>query len=137
MSGSDNTVISADRPSRKTRHLRLLRAQFSSPQHGTHDMLIRNVSSRGLGAATRGRSPLKDERVAIHLPFGTQISGVVRWVAGRSFGIEFDENFDLEACAQIFERWNESMQFSKSWQVGQQYRIKEPVPRPKGALRRV
>jgi hypothetical protein len=61
-----------------------------------HDILIRNISARGIGAGSRtGTPPLLGERVCVRLPDGQTIVGTVRWVAAQDFGIALNAAISL------------------------------------------
>jgi hypothetical protein len=54
------------------------------------DVMVRNVSSRGLSAAAAGQPPACNEVVRAAMDDGRELWGLVRWVDGNLFGVEFD-----------------------------------------------
>nr|WP_314467670.1 histidine kinase [uncultured Novosphingobium sp.] len=54
------------------------------------DVIVRNVSSRGLSAAAAGQPPACNEVVRAAMDDGRELWGLVRWVDGNLFGVEFD-----------------------------------------------
>ena len=60
------------------------------------DVVVRNLSARGIGASATGQPPPTGASVAMLLPDGTVHPGTVRWVKGRSFGVELDEDLAVE-----------------------------------------
>ncbi|MDE2405260.1 MAG: histidine kinase [Sphingomonadales bacterium] len=56
------------------------------------DIMVRDFSSKGFSAATRGTAPHRDEVVTVLLPDNRALWGIVRWVKGNVFGVEFDVN---------------------------------------------
>ncbi|MBU6268816.1 MAG: PilZ domain-containing protein [Sphingomonadales bacterium] len=56
------------------------------------DIMVRDFSDKGVSAATRGPAPALNEVVTILLPDNRALWGIVRWVEGNLFGVEFDVN---------------------------------------------
>lgn len=54
------------------------------------DVIVRDVSSHGLSAATAGDPPAYNDIVRASLEDGRELWGLVRWVDGNLFGVEFD-----------------------------------------------
>ena len=54
------------------------------------DVIVRDISSRGLSAAAKGPPPALDEVVQARLEDGRELWGLVRWREGNLFGVEFD-----------------------------------------------
>jgi hypothetical protein len=57
-----------------------------------HQIMVCDVSAKGISAAARGTPPVPDEVVCIHLPDGRLAWGLVRWVRRNLFGVEFGIN---------------------------------------------
>lgn len=54
------------------------------------DVIVRDISSRGLSAAAAGNPPVVNEVVRAQLEDGRELWGLVRWTDGNLFGVEFD-----------------------------------------------
>ena len=68
------------------RQRRLLKARMRHPRHGEVDILVRDVSERGLG----GRCDLDiavGENVVIGLPDCAPVEGKIAWRKGQGFGV--------------------------------------------------
>jgi len=61
------------------------------------DIMVRDFSSKGFSAAARGAPPAANEVVTVLLPDDRALWGIVRWVKGNVFGVEFDVNTPPEA----------------------------------------
>ncbi len=61
------------------------------------EIVIRNLSMRGIGAATNGGVPPVGSDVTVRLPDGHIVDGQVRWSAGRNFGIAVSSDVPVEA----------------------------------------
>ena len=75
---------------RERRRAQLVKLALRDAQGALLDIMVRNVSARGLNAAARGEPPQINEVVTVHLPEGHVHWGIVRWVDGNLFGVEFD-----------------------------------------------
>ncbi|PEQ11872.1 histidine kinase [Novosphingobium sp. PC22D] len=75
---------------REKRRAQLARVALRDARGEPMEVLVRDVSKRGLSATANGPAPEAGDPVAIHLPDGRELWGLVRWVEGRSFGVEFD-----------------------------------------------
>jgi hypothetical protein len=79
-----------DASAREPRTSKLVAVELSSDRHPPTRVVVRNLSSHGVGA--RGDIDLLPcERVCLHLPGGGKIAGTVRWVRKGTFGIALDE----------------------------------------------
>ena len=75
---------------RQPRQSRLVKAALGCQRLGQFDVTIRNVSETGLGG--QGPHILQiGERMTVLLPGHEAMTGTVRWVAGKRFGIETDQ----------------------------------------------
>lgn len=84
-----------DAAAREPRTSKLLAVELSSDRHPPARVVIRNLSSHGVGA--RGDIDLLPcERVLLHFPGGGRIAGTVRWVRKGTFGIALDERMPAE-----------------------------------------
>ena len=75
---------------RARRKRALVRVQLFNANNVLQDVMVVNISSTGIRATARVSAPEKDEVISVHLPDGTELWGIVRWVEGRDFGVEFD-----------------------------------------------
>ncbi len=75
---------------RSRRRQTLVRVQLQDSADRPLPVMMQNVSSRGMRGICREGAVAKDELVRLNLPDGSFLWGVVRWVEGRSFGVEFD-----------------------------------------------
>jgi hypothetical protein len=75
------------------------------------DIIVRNVSERGMCLATRAASqhalPLADEIVCIRLPENGEYLAQVRWVEERAFGVELFSTLDIEALGAANRKRND------------------------------
>lgn len=75
---------------RQPRQSRLVKAALGCQRLGQFDVTIRNVSETGIGG--QGPHMLQiGERMTILLPGHEAMTGTVRWVAGKRFGVETDK----------------------------------------------
>jgi len=79
---------------RERRRPRLVKLALRNAQGELLDIMVRNVSARGLNAAARGEPPRRNEVVTVHLPDDRVHWAIVRWVDGNLFGVEFDVSSD-------------------------------------------
>lgn len=80
---------------RQPRQSRLVKAALETQRFGRFDVTVRNVSQTGIG----GKAPhilQQGERLTVHMPGHKPMSGIVRWVFDRRFGIETDEDIHVE-----------------------------------------
>ncbi|GAM04421.1 histidine kinase [Novosphingobium sp. MBES04] len=54
------------------------------------EVMVRDISSRGLSAAALGTPPPAESVVRARLEDGQELWGLVRWREGNLFGVEFD-----------------------------------------------
>lgn len=87
----DSEADGADK--RQPRQSRLVKATLVCDRFGPFDVTLRNVSENGIG----GQSPhplVIGERMTILLPGHPPMTGIVRWVSDRRFGIETVERIE-------------------------------------------
>jgi len=75
---------------REMRRRGLTRLSLTIGNNPRQDIMVRDYSSRGFSAAAQATPPATDEVVAVHLPDGRTLWGIVRWVERNVFGVEFD-----------------------------------------------
>ncbi len=54
------------------------------------EVMVRDISPRGLSAAALGAPPPAETVVRARLEDGQELWGLVRWSKGNLFGVEFD-----------------------------------------------
>ncbi|MFM6853448.1 MAG: PilZ domain-containing protein [Sphingopyxis sp.] len=95
MSWNPNNVDGAE-ALREPRTAKLMSVEISSSRYGPTKVVIRNMSSHGLGI--RGDiNLLPCELVVVHLPDGSRVGGIVRWANKNTFGLSLDERIDQSA----------------------------------------
>lgn len=82
-------------PSRAPRQRTLIRASVQTPGIPGHDVIVRNVSTRGMCIAGRGFSPHMGEMLHVALPGGIEAKAEVRWVKHSEFGVALFADLDL------------------------------------------
>lgn len=75
---------------RERRRRRLAHFALTDSQGQEIDVVVRDISSRGLSAAASGKAPAPGEVVRARLEDGRELWGLVRWREGNLFGVEFD-----------------------------------------------
>ncbi|MBO9725950.1 MAG: histidine kinase [Novosphingobium sp.] len=54
------------------------------------EVMVRDLSSRGMSAAAAGMPPACNDVLRARMEDGRELWGIVRWVNGNLFGMEFD-----------------------------------------------
>ena len=121
MSRWDGKIVVAER-TRKPRQCRLFRARMFNDRLPGVDIIIRNISDRGIGAVSRGSPPMKGETFSILLPHCEEATGLVRWVDNLSFGFELDLDSDFQALRDAMQRQIETDAASNAWEVRRLHR---------------
>lgn len=130
--GSSSRPISSawDEPDRRDLHnhrepreRRLIRGEMETDRLPRHNILIRNISPRGLGASCRGLPPMVEETASIRLPDGQVITGMVRWVREQEFGVRFDRPVNLDAVFGAIQRMKAMAEASAHWEVKPGHRV--------------
>ena len=75
---------------RSKRQPKLVKLELYNAQNEKQEIMVRNISATGLSAAARSTPPGVNEVVTVKLPNQADLWGLVRWVDGRLFGVEFD-----------------------------------------------
>lgn len=78
---------------RERRRSQLARFVLYDARGETIEVIVRNISSRGLSAVAAANPPAINEIVRAKLDDGRELWGLVRWTDGRLFGVEFDTRF--------------------------------------------
>ena len=135
MSYLDSKFVAADGCDRDSRQRKLIRAQMFRKQLPEQSIIIRTVSRRGIGANSQGCPPIKGEEIVILLPFCEEMTGVVRWVDGSSFGVALDRDLDMETLTRVIQHHIEMNTVKSDWEVRSLHRVPAAVASSK--LRRV
>lgn len=75
---------------RERRQSKCARFALTNARGDEIEVMVRDISSRGLSAAALGTPPTLNEVVRAHLEDGRELWGLVRWSDGNLFGVEFD-----------------------------------------------
>ena len=126
----------ADQVVRALRQPRIIRARLIHRDGEVQDIVIRNVTAEGIGASARGPAPVRGERVMVVLPGEQEVSGLVRWFGGHTFGMKLDHPLDLEALSRALQRQAHVAQVSGEWHVETRHRVITPQSDP-SRIRRV
>ncbi|MCW1383536.1 PilZ domain-containing protein [Novosphingobium sp. KCTC 2891] len=121
---------------RERRTARIIRATLFTPGASERDVVIRNISSRGIGATCRSVAPVRGEQATLVLPGALTASGVVRWTNGQAFGIELDADLDIAALEQTLQRKVAEVPVHGSWKIEDRHRVHTPRVDPT-RLRRI
>lgn len=111
---------------RDVRQPRIIRAQMLHRDGEQQDIVIRNISDSGIGASAREPAPVRGERIAIILPGGQEVKGIVRWFSARTFGMQVDTPIDFEGLSLALERQGDVAKASAQWHVGSRHRVHTP-----------
>lgn len=133
---SDSRTGTSDGTVRQPRERGLVRARVAVDRIPIQEIIIRNVSPQGIGAASRGAPLIMGERATVLFPDGRQVTGEVRWVNGPSFGLKLDHELDPQVLAQTIQHQHETASRSSRWEVKQLHRVASHGPEP-DKLRRV
>ncbi len=125
-----------DQVVREQRQPRIIRARLIHRDGEVQEIVIRNVSPTGLGGSARGPAPVRGERIMVVLPGEQEVTGLVRWFGGHTFGMQLDMPLDLEALALALQRQAHVAQVSGEWKVENRHRVITPMADP-SRIRRV
>ena len=121
---------------RAQRQPRIVRARLIHRDGEVQDIVIRNISEAGLGASARGPAPVRGERIVVVLPGEQEVSGIVRWFGGHTFGMRLDHPLDMDALGRALQRQAHVAQVSGEWKVETRHRVYTPQSDP-SRIRRV
>lgn len=132
-----------DTPTADQRPLRLrklLRALLRDSRGREIEVLVRNVSTHGLGATTKDTPPRLGEQINIDLaPLGL-VAGEVRWAKGNGFGLALDHPIDVETLGAALKARAEGERpldnRGDAWEMESRHRVVTPRADP-ARLRRV
>ena len=125
-----------DQVVREQRQPRIIRARLIHRDGEVQEIVIRHVSPPGLGGSARGPAPVRGERIMVVLPGEQEVTGLVRWFGGHTFGMQLDMPLDLEALALALQRQAHVAQVSGEWKVENRHRVITPMADP-SRIRRV
>ncbi|MCB2060167.1 MAG: PilZ domain-containing protein [Novosphingobium sp.] len=75
---------------RARRRRTLVKVELHNSRNELQDIMVQDVSFTGLRATARNTPPQPDEMVTVRMPDSQVLWGLVRWVDGNQFGVEFD-----------------------------------------------
>ena len=115
---------------RPVRQRVLIRAAMHAAGLPAQDVIVRNVSERGMCISTRGEMPRVKETVRLSLPCGLARAGTVRWIEGSTFGVELDEAIDLAFLGLSTQRRHAGLGRDLSWRLQGHFQSMQPEHRP-------
>ncbi|MCJ2186645.1 PilZ domain-containing protein [Novosphingobium beihaiensis] len=89
---------------RPPRQRTLIRAVMRAPGLPGHDVIVRDVSERGMRIASRGITAHVGETLIISLPDGIEVEARVRWSKAGEFGAELTGDLDLRRIGLTNQR---------------------------------
>jgi PilZ domain len=128
--------VPAEQIMRAVRQPRIIRARLAHRDGEVQDIVVRNVSETGIGASARGPAPVRGERVTVRLPGDQEVTGLVRWYSGHTFGMMLDAPLDMEALGRALQRQAHVAQVSGEWRVENRHKVVTPQSDP-SRIRRV
>jgi len=93
----DKSLFTATPVFRARRRKLTVRVEVVGGDGPAQEAIARDVSPQGMSAVARISAPPAGEVVAVALPDGSSLWGVVRWAEGKAFGVEFDTSSRGEA----------------------------------------
>ena len=129
-----NSAIVAAIAVREGRRCKLVGATLGLPDGTTSEIMIRNISTEGLGAFTRGNVPEVGSGVSVTIAAIGTFSGTIRWRDGQAFGIELDASLAADEIAAAAGK-KVVQESSPVWDTSRLHRVDQP--RPRGILRPV
>lgn len=105
---------------RNKRESHILTATMHSARLVEQAILVRNISSRGLGARTRGAVPAEGEEVHLQLD-GRSLVGRVRWVRGDRFGVFLRDPFDTQ-IQPVTHPWSRPTESTPTFHVADRFK---------------
>ena len=129
-------IPQTDQVVRAARQPRIIRARLLHRDGEVQDVVVRNVSETGLGASARGPAPVRGERIAVILPGEQEVTGIVRWFGGHTFGMQLDPPAAVVPSLVLLQRQAHVAQVSGEWKVETRHRVYTPQADP-SRIRRV
>ncbi len=121
---------------REPRERRLLRGQMQTERLPAFEIVIRNISARGLCGTCKGLPPICGEEADILLPDNRTVTATVRWVNDQVFGVEFSDPINLAIMMDTLQRLRDLAERNASWEVKSKHRVNDRRP-DLAALRRI
>ncbi|MCJ2184037.1 hypothetical protein MTR62_15230 [Novosphingobium sp. 1949] len=111
--------VSEARPgvTRAPRQRTLMRAVMTLPGMAGEPVMVRNVSERGMGLASKALVPREGEIIDLAILGSSGLEGCVRWVRGNEFGVELSRPLDLRGMGLANQRRNGDMAGTLGGQV--------------------
>ena len=81
----------------------VVRVQVEGAPGDSQDAMVRDISATGMSAVARVSPPASDDLVSIALPDGSSLWGIVRWVDGKAFGVEFDKSSHSQPASGLID----------------------------------
>ncbi|WP_421838538.1 PilZ domain-containing protein [Novosphingobium sp.] len=113
---------------RDNRERRLLKGQMQTDRLPGFEIVIRNISARGLCATCKGLPPVVGEFAEIHLPDNRTVMANVRWTNDQIFGVEFEEPINLAIMMDTLQRLRDLADRNASWEVKSKHRVSDHRP---------
>lgn len=113
---------------REPRERRLLRGHMQTERLAPFEIVIRNISARGLCGTCKGLPPVIGEFAEIHLPDNRHVTAIVRWVNDQVFGVEFEEPINLAIMLDTLQRLRGLAERDASWEVKSKHRVHDRRP---------
>ncbi len=88
MNTADDDDLDPASPERAVRQTRIFVAMMTGERTPEQEIVIRNVSSTGMGGQARECPPQQGEQVTVTMASLGPIVGVVAWVRGDRFGLQ-------------------------------------------------
>lgn len=121
---------------REPRERRLLRGQMQTERLPAFEIVIRNISARGLCGTCKGLPPVRGEFAEILLPDNRTVTATVRWANDQVFGVEFESPINLEIMMDTLQRLRDLAERNASWEVKSKHRVNDRRP-DRALLRRI
>ncbi|WP_109357179.1 PilZ domain-containing protein [Sphingorhabdus sp. EL138] len=80
---------------REPRIRKLVKIELFTDNSGPHEAMVRNLSTFGI-RATAPIDLFPEQSIVIKKAGFGSVSGTVRWVEGREFGMQFDQSIDVD-----------------------------------------
>jgi hypothetical protein len=116
--------------SREERMSQLVRAEILDERGQAQDVLIRNVSHIGAGITARQFVPAVGERITLRIPGNGEVSALVRWVHGATFGVELGRQIDKQALSAAILLKAQGQSRLTNWSVQRGHRVVTPSVDP-------
>ena len=123
-----STIAQSSTRTREVRRRILIGATFTCADLPDQQVMVRNVSTNGIGLTARGALPHCDEAITLRLSNGLTVTAQVRWVEGRNFGCRLDQPIDLARLERATQRRNTRASVPSGWQVEDRFAAAPRTP---------